>query len=466
MKDAEGKILYIGKSKRLRARLGSYFHQRHKVRRLQQLVSEVADIEIMLVNNEDESLLLENNLIKLHKPPYNRALRRENSGYAYLHLTEERYPRLGVHYRKRNRIGGVAGVAAKAGSSGAADAERAERAVGAAKALSTETAGASRTGRAMGASTSIAAPSSEPPVRRLGPFKSRQFRTALMEFLIAHYGLRTCDPMPKRVCLLYHLGRCSGVCEGMISEEEYRGRVNEAAELLSNRGEELIRVMKAKMEEHAERLEFEQAGSLLEHIRILERKPAKQIVDREGTLSQEVVYFGSSGVLIAAVQEGMLREMRLLPWKGSGAAEASNGPVQDESCEAGVVKSAAERAGTECDVESSGVADEAPIGYGSDADASGDTGEKESLAAYDRFLASYYLERETLPDEIIVSSVSNIRMVRAALRRSRGYAPRIVHPKRGLKLALLQLCASNYEYRVGRLEAATAAAAAQTEKTT
>lgn len=103
MKNAAGGILYIGKSKNLRNRLRSYFTKQHEHKRIKQLVGEIAAIEVVLVNNEAESLLLENNLIKRHKPPYNRALMKEESGYAYLQFTKEKLPRLEVYYRNSGR---------------------------------------------------------------------------------------------------------------------------------------------------------------------------------------------------------------------------------------------------------------------------------------------------------------------------------------------------------------------------
>ncbi|MCP3774924.1 GIY-YIG nuclease family protein [Paenibacillus sp. MZ04-78.2] len=347
MKNAEGHILYVGKSKNLRSRLRSYFQNRDQRRRIRQMVLDIASIEVVLVNNESESLLLENNLIKIHKPPYNRALKRDNSGYAYLQMTDERFPRLSEYYRDR-RLRAVRG-------GGGAD--------------------------------KAAAPGKE---LRFGPYRSARFRDAVLDFVTEHYKLRTCDKMPKRVCLLYHLGKCSGVCEGKITEEAYRETARQAAGLLLNQGESLIAAMRAKMNEYAERLEFEKAGSMLRHLRILEEMPEKQIVDREGSIHQDVLYFGEERVLIAKVQEGMLRDFQMHEL---------------------------ERAYDE--------------------------------VACDRFLVSRYGEAEG-PDELIVNKVSDPGSVRAVLRRTGGRVIKITTPKRGLKYDLLQLCKDNYEYRIGR----------------
>ncbi|MBP1995599.1 GIY-YIG nuclease family protein [Paenibacillus eucommiae] len=353
MKNAEGRILYVGKSKHLRNRLRSYFQQQSAHKRIRQLVSLVALIEVVLVNNEAESLLLENNLIKIHKPPFNRALVKENSGYAYLQLTAERFPRLDVYYRKRHRAG----------------------------------------------ASLIDKPTSLKPdvreeaaaVQRLGPFQSRRFRDALLEFVTDHFGLRTCTSMPKRVCLLYHIGKCSGICEGMITEAEYLSRVKQAAQLLSNRGEKLIEAMVAKMEAYAERLEFEKADNILQHIRNLEKVPDKQIVDREAVIDQDVLYFGEGRVMVAKVREGMLLDFQMIELE----QEHEHGEL-----------------------------------------------------ACDRFLVSRYVHER--PDELILNKIADSRKVNALLRL-RGSKPlKITQPKRGLKYELLKLCQNNYEYRISQ----------------
>ncbi|WP_225446173.1 GIY-YIG nuclease family protein [Paenibacillus rhizovicinus] len=458
MRDAAGQLLYVGKSKKLRSRLRSYFTTRHTRKRTYELVANIASIEIILVNNETESLLLENNLIKIHKPPYNRALKKDNSGYAYLELTGERIPRLAVHYRDRREPAPASGArygttANVSGSGDAAVRERAQaeysaepeekhevgRSQGEAAAqiaagseagmsarpgmLSVRQPGgtghgekASERKRSAGypnanananakassnssvnanakanSKTAGETPAYEP--KRFGPFANARFRTELLEFLADHYKLRSCAVLPKRACLLYHLGRCSGVCEGHITEEAYAQDVKQLSELLfGGTKDALIARMYGQMAEYAEQLKFEKAQNMLEHIRNLEKTPERQIVDRETSLNQEVLYFGDEGVMIAKVQQGMLRDFQLHELE-RGFAET----------------------------------------------------------ACDRFLIQRY-RIETKPDELIVNRIADPAAVRRALRRpGEGQAPglRITQPKRGLKHELLQLCKQNYEYRKG-----------------
>ncbi|MBB3112054.1 excinuclease ABC subunit C [Paenibacillus phyllosphaerae] len=378
MKSEDGRILYVGKSKSIRARLRSYFHGNQKRQRITQLVEQIASIEVIVVNNEHESLLLENNLIKVHKPPFNRALKKDNSGYAYLQMTDERYPRLAVYYRDRRQAKAEAHISQQLASTATA---------------SVAAEGIAEENMAYFPAAMELTAAAEEAEERFGPFASSYFRDQLLLFVNDHYQLRTCDTMPKKVCLLYHLKRCSGVCEGMISEEDYRSSAREAASLLRNQGEKLIEAMRERMAQYAERLEFERAAHMLEQIRILERVPAKQIVDREAQINQDVVYFGEGTVLIAKVRQGMLHQFEQLPWE-----------------------------------------------RGSD-DRSG----------CDRFLIERYAGSR--PDEVIVSEIGDQKAVARALR-IRGQAPvrLIAAPKRGIRYELMQLCKANYEQRNARSE--------------
>ncbi|PZD94550.1 nucleotide excision repair endonuclease [Paenibacillus sambharensis] len=341
MRDGDGRILYVGKSKKLRSRLRSYFYQKHDRKRIRQLVGEIASIDIILVHNEAESLMLENNLIKLHKPPYNRALKRDNSGYAYLRMTGGPYSRLDVYYRDRRAV------------KEAPELEQGEEEAG---------------------------------EMRFGPFASARFRNEVLAFINDHYRLRTCTTMPKRVCLLYHIGRCSGICEGMISKEAYQEAVRSAASLLSGGGAGLIRAMEKQMHEYAERMEFERAADMLRHIRILQKNPDKQIVDRESGNNQDIIHFGHGNALVGQVRKGML------------------------------------------------------VGFGQTAAVPERPGE------YDRFVLKHALENPC--DEIIVNSLDDVKNVRSALRRAGIRPPVITLPKRGLKYDLLQLCKENLEYQL------------------
>ncbi|TYP68385.1 GIY-YIG nuclease family protein [Paenibacillus methanolicus] len=425
MKSEDGRILYIGKSKALRKRLASYFRGKHDRKRIAQLVEQIAHIDVIVVNNEHESLLLENNLIKVHKPPFNRALKKDNSGYAYLKMTDGRFPRLDVHYRDRRTAKEEARQESPAGetrlsaeeprmacpmeetrgartvaqSRQAASIEEARKEIAASRERvrsdqnSNAIVSSSRPGHASAAPRPTAVP--DPDEIRFGPFASTYFRDQLMTFVNDHFQLRTCDSLPKKACLLYHLKRCSGVCEGLIAEEDYRASAKEAAALLANQGERLIEAMKAKMELYASRLEFERAAHMLEHIRILERVPDKQVVDRESLVDQDVIYFGEGHAAVAKIRQGMLHDLDVCEWAGGE--------------------------------ESGGI---------------------------DRFVIERYRQRYR-PDELIVSEIGDRKAVQYALRRRGQRPPQLyVAPKRGLRRELMELCRANYEQRMALRAAA------------
>jgi excinuclease ABC subunit C len=337
MRGADGRVLYVGKSVNLRSRLRSYFHQPQKSPRFRELVRNVAAIEIILASNETESLTLENHLIKMHQPPVNRALKREDSGFGELVMTGAPYPMLRASFRNR-----------RAG---------------------------------------LPEPDGEAPAAVFGPAGEWCLKT-LAEWLSDRFRLRTCDPMPDRVCFRWHLGRCGGACAGLQTEEEYMAQARRAAELLEGGGA-LVALLRDEMERSAERLDFERAEELLRLIRALERESDAQVVDLKTRHDQDVLYLGEDGMLVARIKRGMLSAME---YRG------------------------ADRVGGAPD---------------------------------DRAIVDYYAGAGAppIPDELIVNRIGDARRTAERLRRLGGAPVRITVPKRGTKLALVRLCELNYAYR-------------------
>ncbi|MGH2353456.1 MAG: GIY-YIG nuclease family protein [Chloroflexota bacterium] len=336
LKDAAGTIIYAGKAKNLRRRLASHFLSD---RRSHRLVAEIADIEVILVTNETEALILEINLIKRHQPRYNRMLKDEDDGYFYIALTAEDLPRL-VPYRK-GRVN---------------------------KALE------------RGGPTSVA--------RVFGPYISRRFRDALLEFVTGHFQLRTCAPLPHHVCLRYHLGTCSGICEQKVSVPEYARAVGEAVGILSRGHVALIRHMKRQMLNAAAQLDFERAQRLKTHVEALEGALEPQVVERDVGYDQDALCFGEQSVRILHVERGVVQGLSLHDLESTGGA--------GEYC--------------------------------------------------DRFLIAHYARRS--PAELIVNLVGDAAGVEQTLTRATGHRVRVVVPQRGARHALLKLCELNHEYRV------------------
>lgn len=196
LKDAGGKVLYVGATVNLRRQLSVFFNPRTSratppedrlqsgnmttsgyYEKMPRLVRRIADIEVILLNSVQEGLALENSIIRRLHPPFNWATMIDGTNYTYLGLTAGPFPRL-VPYR------------------------------------------AGRTSR------------STPVGERFGPYRTPLLRDQALKAVNHTYGLRTCDPLPQVVCLSYHLGNCTGPCAGHISTEAYAARVAEAVERL------------------------------------------------------------------------------------------------------------------------------------------------------------------------------------------------------------------------------------------
>jgi excinuclease ABC subunit C len=271
-KDMNGKVIYVGKAKELRKRLSSYFQHGRKHRRTRQLVERVRDIEVILVNHEIESLILENNLIKQYKPRFNVLLKSDDEGYPYIVKTHEDYSRF-APFKKHRMNWALDGLGDDAVE------------------------------------------------KRFGPYPSRRFRNTLMEYVNETFMLRECNPMPQRACLLLHMHKCSAPCERLILRDDYMQTVRQAEKFLSRPTVGAVREMRRRMMQHAERLEFERANRIKEQLQVLERALSLQIVERDMAHDQDVICFdekaGFAGVL--RIQAGAVLGMSVLPFDGDAA---------------------------------------------------------------------------------------------------------------------------------------------------
>jgi excinuclease ABC subunit C len=334
----------VGKAKNLRRRLASYFQRRLKYRRIRRLVEQIRNIEVILVNNETESLVLENNLIKRHRPRYNRALMRAGSGYPYIVLTGEPFPRLLPYHKDRYNP----------------------------ELIQLETLAVER---------------------RFGPYLNRRIRDAILEYAIENFGLRTCQPMPKRLCLLYHLGRCCGPCEGRVTDVGYHRAVERAAAFLStSQHTDLVREMKARMWACAEKLEFERARRIRDQVEALESLLDRQVVERDLDHDQHVIYFGETHALRMEINRGALHGLALVE-----------------------------------------LAQATADGHG--------------------FLIEYYSRNS--PPELIINQLARPTEIEAHLTAANGYPVRITLPADGITAALVELGRRNYHYRLTGLIDAT-----------
>jgi len=201
-KDEEGQIIYIGKAKALRDRLGSYFSA--KDIKTATLIKHAASIETIIVANEYEALLLENTLIKQHAPRYNINLK-DGKSYPVIRVTHEDFPRI---FRTRRII--------------------------------------------------------EDKSLYFGPFPDLKKVDAMLDLIDKLFPLRKCRRLRARTgpCMYYHIGRCKAPCCGKISTDEYRFHVEQVQRLLSGEDGPLIVEFTVKMHEAARELRFEWAARI------------------------------------------------------------------------------------------------------------------------------------------------------------------------------------------------------------
>ncbi len=225
--DADGAILYVGKAKDLRNRVGSYFAKEHFDGKTRLLVRKIVDLRVIHVPTEFEALLLENSLIKEHQPRYNILLRDDKS-FPFIRIRNERFPRVEGMRNPEND-----------GSD------------------------------------------------YFGPYASVRTMKTVLGLVHKLYKLRTCnyDLSPKNIekgkfkrCLEYHIGNCKAPCEGLQSEAEYNAHMGQVREIVKGRVAGLLKVMKPLMHEHAEKLEFEAAEEYRQKIERLESYRAKSTV--------------------------------------------------------------------------------------------------------------------------------------------------------------------------------------------
>jgi excinuclease ABC subunit C len=226
MLDKEGKVLYVGKAKDLKRRVSSYF-TRSLNRRIQVMVTRIADIELTVTRTEGEALLLENNLIKSLRPRFN-VLLRDDKSYPYIRLTVgDGFPRLGF-YR---------------GSTKGRD-------------------------------------------RFFGPYPSAWAVRETLQLLQKLFPVRQCEDSffrnRSRPCLQYQIERCSGPCVGLVAPEDYADDVHHSIQFLEGRADEVIEELAGRMESAAASLEYERAALLRDQIATLRRIQQRQSVSGEG----------------------------------------------------------------------------------------------------------------------------------------------------------------------------------------
>lgn len=225
--DANGTIIYVGKAKNLKKRVSSYFTKTHDNGKTRVLVKKIVNIKHIVVETETDALLLENNLIKRHKPRYN-VLLKDDKSYPWICIKKERFPRV---FSTRRVF--------KDGSD------------------------------------------------YFGPYTSGKTVHTLLDLIKGLYNLRNCNfnlaeekvnAGKYKVCLEYHLGNCKGACEGLETEVDYNENIKAIKEILKGNFKDSLSQFKMQMKQLAANMHFEEAQKIKEKIEVLENYQSRSTI--------------------------------------------------------------------------------------------------------------------------------------------------------------------------------------------
>ncbi|WP_439682984.1 excinuclease ABC subunit UvrC [Cupriavidus oxalaticus] len=359
--DAAGNVLYVGKARDLKKRVSSYFTKTQLSPRIAMMVARIVRIETTVVRTEAEALLLENNLIKALAPRYN-ILFRDDKSYPFLKLTGHRFPRM-AYYR------------------GATDRKH----------------------------------------QYFGPFPSAYAVRESMQILQKVFQLRTCEDTVfnnrTRPCLLHQIHRCTGPCVNAISEEDYARDVANAARFLQGRQTEVLEGLQGKMEQHAERLEFEQAAAVRDQIAALSTVLKRQAVEEVGGQARDI------DVLAVAVEGGRACVNLAMVRGGRHLGDKAYFPAHAD--EAAMIVEDADQRDT---LDEAGAA-EATLPL---------TVERIAARVLSAFMVQHYLE-QAAPPIIVVSHVPDDGAVLEALSLHAGRKVTLVRQPQGQRKVWLEM---------------------------
>jgi excinuclease ABC subunit C len=240
----KGKVIYVGKARNLKNRVKTYFTSGINSAKTTALVKKINDLELIITDNEIEALVLENNLIKKYKPRYNVNLKDDKS-YPFIKVTNELFPRI---YPTRR--------VAKDGS------------------------------------------------KYFGPYTSVKDMKSSLRLINQVFKIRSCklditeeavEKKKFKVCLDYHIKKCDGPCEGLISVRDYNDMVGEVVKVLKGKTDDLINDLKIKMQNAGEILDFEKAAEIRDKINQLQAISSKQKVVSDDFTDRDIIAVAYEG---------------------------------------------------------------------------------------------------------------------------------------------------------------------------
>ncbi len=241
--DRHGKVIYVGKAKRLKRRVSSYFNRRHDSIRTNLLVRNIVDLRFIVVATEQDALHLENAMIKEYQPRYN-VLLKDDKSYPWIVVTKEPFPR--IFMTRERGLGG----------------------------------------------------------KYYGPYANTQSARVVLELIREIYPLRSCRHMldersvargKYRLCLDYHIGKCAGPCRGLINEEDYNKTIQRVRQILSGETILLERHLEQEMERLSAEWKFEEAQVVKEKYEAVKRYNAKSVIARTETGDIDMFAYEENG---------------------------------------------------------------------------------------------------------------------------------------------------------------------------
>ncbi|HDJ1683454.1 TPA: excinuclease ABC subunit UvrC [Staphylococcus aureus] len=258
MKDRNDQVIYVGKAKKLRNRLRSYFTGAHDAKTTR-LVGEIRSFEFIVTSSETESLLLELNLIKQYQPRYNILLKDDKS-YPFIKITKEKYPRLLVTRTVKQGTG-----------------------------------------------------------KYFGPYPNAYSAQETKKLLDRIYPYRKCDKMPDKLCLYYHIGQCLGPCVYDVDLSKYAQMTKEITDFLNGEDKTILKSLEERMLTASESLDFERAKEyrdLIQHIQNLTNK--QKIMSSDKTIRDVFGYSVDKGwmcIQVFFIRQGNMikRDTTMIP---------------------------------------------------------------------------------------------------------------------------------------------------------
>jgi excinuclease ABC subunit C len=242
MLNARHDVIYVGKARDLKKRVSSYFNRAQASPKTDLMMKQVARVDVTVANTEAEALILENSLIKRHKPRYN-VLLRDDKSYPYIYAsTDARFPRLKFHRGPRPGKG-----------------------------------------------------------RYFGPYPSTRAVRQTLKELEKLFLIRNCEDSffsnRTRPCLQYQIKRCTAPCVDLISEEQYRKDIEAAIQFLEGKNKTVVDTFVKRMEQAAASRDYEQAARFRDQIARLKEIEARQLVKRSDRKDLDILGFASNGAL-------------------------------------------------------------------------------------------------------------------------------------------------------------------------